>query len=501
MKTRPDPIRHQTSFETLERRLLLADVQVAVIFQPADTEPPQGYLIDSGMPISPQADSLTYGWDRDLSHKVREAKKSSPIGYETFIAPRRGTWSMEVPDGNYSVTVAAGDGKAGRRQRIEVEEVVAVDARTSKDSPWLEATAAVTVTDGALTISPVGKFKGNRLVQVRVQSAGAGSAPPTAGAPLPGAVPTAIQWSEAETKVRQTRVEAAVATIGSRRYIMGGYVDGLNVNRTSDVLDAATGAWKHGPSIRGAETHAGVTSDGTRMIYKAGGQLGGGIPGTPTAEVWRLDTRTHAWKELPALPEARYAPGMAHLDGKLHVFGGTLPDRTTVTTTHWVLDLKDMAQGWQDAPALPEGGDHLSTVVLDGKIYAIGGEHGHATTEGSDAPYIQHSNHFRFDPVADAWMTLADLPVGRSHAEGMTIAVEGQILFMGGKLDPKAVSNRIDLYDPASDTWKSLDPLPAENLGGAAIYHRGRIYLSHGQIGGPTFTMHDKSWVGTISFA
>jgi len=493
-----DPI---TRLETLEQRLLLADVQVAVSFQPAEITPPDGFVVDVGQTASPQADNLTYGWDRDLTKATRTAKKiSDQPGYDSFIAAGRATWNVEVPNGIYSIEIAAGNGKAGRRQRIEVEDVVLIDGKTTRETRWLEGTAAITVSDGAVTVSPVGKFKGNKLAQIRIRSADV-DAPPSAGAPEPGAKPAAVAWSDAGIVAAQTRVEPAIATVGNRLYIMGGYVNGLSVNRTSDILDATTGVWRKGPEIRGAQTHAGVTSDGTRMIYKAGGQLGGGIPGTPTDEVWRLDTANNTWKQLPALPEGRYAPGMAHINGKLHVFGGTLPDRTTVTTDHWVLDLNALKQGWQQAPALPEGGDHLSTIVLDNKIYAIGGEHGHATQEGVAAPYIQHSHHYRFDPATSEWIRMADLPTARSHAEGTTIAIEGKILFMGGKLNPNEVADNMDLYDPETDTWTPLGSLPAESQGGAAIYHQGRIYLSHGQIGGPSFEMHRTTWIGTVSFA
>ena len=308
-----------------------------------------------------------------------------------------------------------------------------------------------------------------------------------------------VVWTPGATVPPSTRVEGGVAHVGTKLYVMGGYVNGFKVDNTTDVFDAATGTWSRGPDFPGAQTHAGVASDGVRYVYKVSGQLGDGVPGTPTAEGWVLDTQTNQWSPLPAIPEARYAPGLAHVDGKLHLFGGTRPDRTTVVADHLVLDLGNPAAGWRPAAPLPEPGDHLSVAVIDGKIYAIGGEHGHAARlpEG-DAAYVQHPHLLRYDPKADAWTELADVPVGRSHAEGTTLVVNGKILLMGGKLNATDVSGRADLYDPATNAWTTLNRLPRVNQGGAAIFHDGKIYLSHGQKGAPEHTMYRYTWTGTV---
>jgi len=188
---------------------------------------------------------------------------------------------------------------------------------------------------------------------------------------------------------------------------------------------------------------------------------------------------------------------MAYLDNKLYFFGGDKPDRTTITTNLWVLDLGDPSAGWVAKAPLPKGGDHMAAEVIDGQIYSIGGEHGHAGSLPDRAPYIQHNYLFRYDPAADQWTRLADLPVGRSHAEGNTLVVDGKIVLMGGKLDPTDFSHEIDVYDPATDRWTvAATGLPQDNEGGAAIYYGGRIFLTDGQEGAPDYTNWTNTWVG-----
>ena len=622
------PLQRRCAIEALEQRQLLSSGFVAKInFQPEDAPAALDYVADAGRAYGPQQDGLTFGWDKDVSDKARVRASSTAPGdhYEDFIAPGRTSWGIAVPNGTYLVRVAAGDGRTGRRAKVDVEGVRAIDAKTTKAERWVEGTVLATVVDGVLTVSPGDNYKNNRLAFVEIRSTDAApgdadgalpnefpdrpgdlagltlvdlSAPggrdigpladgatldlkavgqsldvratttaaevgsvvfaldgvpyrvenvapytiggkdPATGAPLgwnpgdgphtltvtPFSQPDAagtpgrpltvaftvtgsagatvrprINWVPGTASVPSTRVEGAVAHLGTKLYVMGGYVDGLRVDNTTDVFDAATGVWTRGPDFPGAQTHAGVTSDGARYIYKVSGQLGDGVPGTPTAEGWMLDTRTNAWSKLPPIPEARYAPGMAYVDGKLHLFGGTRPDRTTVVADHLVLDVANPSAGWRPAAPLPEAGDHLSVAVIDGKIYAIGGEHGHAARlpEG-DAAYIQHNHLLRYDPATNAWTELAELPRGRSHAEGTTVVVNGKILMMGGKLNATDVSGQADLYNPATDTWTTLNDLPRVNQGGAAIVHDGKIYLSHGQKGAPSHGMYRYTWVGSV---
>ena len=542
--------RRGAAVEPLEGRRLFAGFAAAVDFMPDGATTTLGYVGDAGLVYGVRSDGLTFGWDADVSARAKtKASAAAPDErYETFIAPKKAIWEMAVPSGVYSVHIVAGDGATGVKAKVDVEGIPAVYGKTSKDARWLEATLNVTVSDGRLTVSPGENFKSNKLAFLEATLIGvqataeavtpvvtdpvvtdpasgtpatteptAPTDPTTPATPTDGGIglsepaaptapvivpvgPPAIAWSAGTTTAPQTRVEAGVARLGTKLYVMGGYVHGFDVDNTTDVFDAATGTWSKGPDFPGSQTHASVATDGVRFIYKVAGQVGGSVPGTPTNEAWQLDTVTNQWSPLPALPEVRYAAGMAYVDGKLYLFAGDAADRTTTTTTHWSLDLSNLSAGWVAKAPIPEAGDHIATEVVGGLIYAVGGEHGHAAQlpEGN-APYIQHNYLFRYDPAADAWTRLADLPVAHSHAEGTTLVVNGKILTMGGKLSPTEVSNSVELYDPADNTWTSVGTLPQDNQGGAAIFYDGKLYLTYGQEGAPSHTMWNNLWVGLLT--
>jgi N-acetylneuraminic acid mutarotase len=473
--------------ERIEGRVLLAAqpaFEAHINFQPPGPSVASGYDVDSGQPLGPQSDGLTYGWDRDLSGRARSRLARSPADprYATCLPMGKATWNLAVPNGVYTVHLAAGDPRAARGvYKIDVEGTPAIDSRARRKNPWIEGNVVVNVTDGMLTVT--GRSKANRIDFVDVV---AGGEHPGSGESVFIAGPSSPQG----------RVEAGVARVGSKLYVFGGFVKGLAVDNRTDIFDAATGQWTRGHNFPGSETHAGVTSDGQRYIYKSAGQIGGSIPGKPTNQVWRLDTTTDKWSRLPDLPEPRYAGALEYLDDKLYFFGGDEPDRTTTTTNLWVLDLKDTAAGWTAKAPLPLAGDHMSGAVIGGKIYSIGGEHGHANSLPDIAPYVQHNYLFAYDPAADQWTRLADLPVGRSHAEGTTLVVNDKIVLMGGKLGPQDASDRIDVYDPVTNQWTAAGTLPKPDQGGASIFYNGQIYVTDGQEGAPRWTMWTNMWVG-----
>ena len=76
---------------------------------------------------------------------------------------------------------------------------------------------------------------------------------------------------------------------------------------------------------------------------------------------------------------ARAGGGLAVVERKLHYFGGYKADRDTNAGDHWSLSLEG-GKDWQREADLPDPRGHVSAAVLDGKIYALGGDHGHDIT-------------------------------------------------------------------------------------------------------------------------
>lgn len=239
-------------------------------------------------------------------------------------------------------------------------------------------------------------------------------------------------------------------------------------------------------------THLNPAIDGN-TIWFAGG-FKGKHPGPVTAEVWKYDIASDTWTAGPPLPERRAGGGLAVVERKLHYFGGYKADRDTNAGDHWSLSL-DGGKNWQRESDLPDPRGHVSSAVLDGKIYALGGDHGHDITQ------IDVKSCHRFDPATKKWSKIAGLPEGRSHFESSTIVYQGRILIVGGRCNssqpPRNVVGDLLQYDPKANKWYAVGTMPEKVLAPAAAIISGRIVVTGGGLNNPR-PLTATTWIATL---
>jgi hypothetical protein len=128
----------------------------------------------------------------------------------------------------------------------------------------------------------------------------------------------------------------------------------------------------------------------------------------------------------------------------------------------------------------PEPDEELYGVATNGKLYVIGGW---ADGKAGGVTY-------EYDPATDKWTKKQSMPRPAHHAA--LAAANGKIYVMGGFVAPSdtalplgAAWQPIDnawQYDPVTDSWKSLAPLPTKRGSAVAVEVGGKIYT----IGGAT---------------
>jgi N-acetylneuraminic acid mutarotase len=160
------------------------------------------------------------------------------------------------------------------------------------------------------------------------------------------------------------------------------------------------------------------------------------------------------------------------IDGKLYLFGGLEDDIDLVQIYDPETD------SWSYGASVPWAGGSASSAVIDGKVYLAGGISGGSTVT-SNAVY---------DPVADSWTMLSPMPLGRNHAASATDGKLFYI-FGGrgpGSGDGNVVAEGFDdvlIYNPGTDTWSTnAPPLPQKRGGlGKAVYFGGEFYVMGGE--------------------
>lgn len=298
-------------------------------------------------------------------------------------------------------------------------------------------------------------------------------------------------WTRA-TPSPVERVEAPTLVLNDQIYIFGGFNGKLQPIPRLDVYDPVKDTWKHLEKIPLTATHLNPASDG-KTVWFAGGYKGA-HPGKVTAEVWRYDLASDSWSEGPSLPEPRAAGALVFHAKTLHYFGG-FADRDKTCGDHWTLPIPD-GKEWQKAPDLPMPRGHLSAAVVDGTIYALGGQLGH-----DSKPQDMSACH-KYDPKAKTWTTCAVLPFNRSHFEPGTIVANGRIIIVGGRSNNTKAGNpgvaNVTEYDPNTDTWNELPPLPVRLLAPAAALIGNKLVVIAGGLNN-TQPVQATTWIRKVS--
>jgi N-acetylneuraminic acid mutarotase len=193
---------------------------------------------------------------------------------------------------------------------------------------------------------------------------------------------------------------------------------------------------------------------------------------------------TNTYSSLPSLPIPRAAGALVAVGDELHYFGGFNISGRTDSNLHFVLNLDNLAAGWQSASPMPLVRNHMAYVNFGNKVYLIAGQ------TGTDDGLITRSDVQIYDPATDTWSEGASIPLALSHISSSTYVVDDRILVLGGETANGVQSNTVFAYTPATDTWQKLTSLPAPRLSGVSRMINGKIIFT---TGGNTNT----TWIGT----
>ncbi|XP_040369831.1 kelch repeat-containing protein At3g27220 isoform X2 [Rosa chinensis] len=175
------------------------------------------------------------------------------------------------------------------------------------------------------------------------------------------------------------RLDGAAIQIKNLFYVFAGYGTLDYVHSHVDVFNFSDNTWggRFDMPKEMGHSHLGVASDG-RYIYVISGQYGPQCRG-PTARSFVLDTETKKWSSIPPLPSPRYAPATQLWRGRLHVMGGSKENRHTPGVEHWSIAVKGgkaLEEKWREEVPIPRGGPHRACVVINDRLFVIGGQEG-----------------------------------------------------------------------------------------------------------------------------
>ncbi|MDD0851649.1 kelch repeat-containing protein [Halobacteriovorax sp. GB3] len=154
----------------------------------------------------------------------------------------------------------------------------------------------------------------------------------------------------------EPRSSNAIATIGSKVYLIGGWdatpkhigdKDGT-FHQSVVIYDMKTESARYAlfeVPAKARRAFTAATRDGHIII--GGGITQGGRHFDMLDEVWSINPKNEIlWTRLPSLPFANFAPAMLSLDGELHMFGGMKLTKTGYGYVNHVYKLDKKKNKW-----------------------------------------------------------------------------------------------------------------------------------------------------------
>jgi hypothetical protein len=230
-----------------------------------------------------------------------------------------------------------------------------------------------------------------------------------------------------------------------------------------------------------AASHIGLNSSsagaapnaaGEWVVYKFGGTDGEGGTNWPV-EAYNVATNT--WTFQSSRTGVFNSNGVAKIATRLYFSGGSpvVDNPTSYTNLLWAYDYTNDVM-IQRASLPLVSGEGVSGAI-DGKLYVLPG-----ACSGERYPQLpgycaeeRTRRFYRYDPGTDTWVSRASSP--HYHRLGAAGVLGGKLYVAAGFSNFTKVAN-LDVYDPATNTWKTLAPVPTGGRAYGTVLG-GRFYV------------------------
>jgi N-acetylneuraminic acid mutarotase len=261
---------------------------------------------------------------------------------------------------------------------------------------------------------------------------------------------------------------------------------------TTLLAQMPTSPWKKGaPFPEPDEELYGVPANGKLYV------IGGWGDGKARGVTYEYDPATDRWTKKSPMPRPAHHAALTAVNGKIYAFGGFVaPANTPVPVgAAWepiadAYEFNPATDSWK--PIAPVPGKRGSAIAAEvgGKIYVIGGA---TTMEGDKAPFFTAFGPAKvlatnevYDPATNTWESRNPMSVPRNHA--FSGVVNGKIYVIGGRTGHGFIlsatnTDVVEAYDPASNTWSMpKERMPTARSGGASGTDGRRIYVAGGEV-------------------
>jgi hypothetical protein len=256
-------------------------------------------------------------------------------------------------------------------------------------------------------------------------------------------------------------------------YIVGGIDAYGKTNNKFWQYDAATAKWTQLPDVPAYINHPGVVAAHNK-VYVVGGFDPIGIrlrwlmfaDWKPLNSVYIYNITRGEWTRGKDMPFHRGAGGVAVNDTAIWYVGG-INEEKKISNKFAYYNLKDDA--WHMLPDMPTARDHMRMEFANNRLFAISGREDDLRKNLSAVEV--------YDPATQQWSSVKPIPVARG---GFSTAVMGKYIYTFGGESFFDCFDAVERLDTETGEWEQLPPLPEGRHGIISGVINGKIHLVSG---------------------
>jgi N-acetylneuraminate epimerase len=223
----------------------------------------------------------------------------------------------------------------------------------------------------------------------------------------------------------------------------------------------------------------------------------------------RWDGKALSQRPLPDLPVPISCAAGALIGSRVYVAGGQPgPDPLSgPSQAHfWMLDLNHEQRGWSQLPTWPGPERFYAVAGTDEKsFYLFSGIRRKLDSRGQ--PTLEYlKDAYRFDPTAEKWARLADLPHANAAIASPAPQVDDYLVLLGRGADgvdvDRPLQERTEFgsdvlgYNVVTEKWCEIGTLPFGRAAVPSASWRGGIVVASGEIR-PGIRSNEVWWLRT----
>ncbi len=300
--------------------------------------------------------------------------------------------------------------------------------------------------------------------------------------PTASATPTcSMGWTPVAT-MPVGAYNVAIASIGTTIYVGGGMggSNGITPLANFQAYIPSANTWSTLTSLPTASQQPGGAAVGSDFYVISGFNTTSDY--LPNVQVY--NTSTNAWSSEASIPTPVALPGVGVISSSIYVVGGL---NSTISTNNGYLNSLQIyntsSNTWSQGKAIPTPGYGQAVGVVNGILYAIGGNDDGTLLTSVEA----------FNPSTDEWTTETSVPATLQSPSAVVLNNLIYVFAGGSSTTP----NDVYSYDPATNAWSSYGAMPT-TLGafGAAVVGDDIYAIGGANTSNVVFTTNERGSFG-----